>query len=749
MIHLPDIIRDLGIILITAGMTTMIFKKLKQPVVLGYIIAGFLVGPHFTFFPTIIDNESVSVWAELGVIFLLFSLGLEFSFKKLAKVGGSASITAIVEVISMLGLGYLTGVLLGWNTIDSIFLGGILSISSTTIIIRAFEELQVKTQKFAGVVFGALIVEDLVAILLLVLLSTVAVSQQFAGSELLYSLLKLFFMLALWFMAGIFILPTFFRKIKKLLSDETLLVVSCALCLMMVLLSTQAGFSPALGAFIMGSLLAETNKAEKIEHLINPVKDFFAAVFFVSVGMLLNPTILVDYAWPVVIITLVTVFGKAISSSLGALISGQPLKTSIQTGLSLSQIGEFSFIIATLGLTLKVTSEFLYPIAVTVSAITTFTTPYLIRFSPNVYRWVDGMLPERWKNALNRYSNSTQTMTSESNWRKITRAFIMTALTNIIICIGILFLSSKYLVPFIGGLITADLAAKIVSAVITLAVMSPFLWALAAKKLKASAYSELWLNKRYNRGPLVLMEIVRVAMAAALTGFALQQIFNSLYTWLVTVPLTLVVFFIFSKKLQQFYQRIELRFLRNLNAREDAAKAAEKATAQQKKQESLLPWDLHVTQFIVDPGWVNVGKTLHELQFREKYGVNVVSIDRGSRKIHAPVKTEIIYPADKLEVIGTDEQIEQFSKVMQEVQGANVVQDVNDNVSLQQFIIQPGSPISKQSIRSAGIREKTSGLVVGIERNGEAILNPSSEMILLPGDLLWIVGLKNSIKNLR
>ena len=359
MIHLPVLIADLGLILAAAGVTTLLFKKIKQPLVLGYILAGVLVGPYIDFMPTVTDHKSITIWAEIGVIFLLFSLGLEFSFKKLVKVGGSASITAIVEVVFMLLIGFGVGKMLGWSTMDSIFLGGILSVSSTTIIIRAFEELGVKHKKFAGLVFGVLIVEDLVAILLLVLLSTLAVSQQFAGTEMLISILKLAFFLVLWFLGGIFLIPTFLKATKKLMNDETMLIVSLALCLVMVLLAVKVGFSPALGAFIMGSILAETTQAEKIEHLTKSVKDLFAAIFFVSVGMLIDPSILLEYALPIVAVTLATVLGKLISSTLGALLSGQPLKTSVQAGMSLAQIGEFSFIIATLGLTLKVTSDFL------------------------------------------------------------------------------------------------------------------------------------------------------------------------------------------------------------------------------------------------------------------------------------------------------------------------------------------------------------------------------------------------------
>src|SRR5688572_4142675 len=417
MIHLPNLITDLGLILGAAAIITILFKWLKQPLVLGYLIAGFLVGPNFSFLPTVTEPKSINVWAEIGVIFLLFSLGLEFSFKKLLKVGTAASVTALVEVGFMLVVGYIVGVMLGWSRTDSMFLGGMLCISSTTIIIRAFDELGVKGHKFASLVFGILIVEDLVAILLLVLLSTLAASAQLAGVEMLMAVAKLVFFLVLWFVAGIFFLPTFLRRAKKFMNDEMLLITSLALCILMVWLATIVGFSPALGAFIMGSILAETVYAEKIEHLVKPVKDLFGAVFFVSVGMLFDPNMLVQYLGPVLLISVVTILGQSFSTTTGALIAGQPLKSSVQAGMSLSQIGEFSFIIATLGLTLKVTSDFLYPIVVAVSAITTFTSPYMIKASEPVYEWLNKKLPASWTQFFNRYSSRAQTISNSTDWQ--------------------------------------------------------------------------------------------------------------------------------------------------------------------------------------------------------------------------------------------------------------------------------------------------------------------------------------------
>ena len=413
--HLQPLISDLGLILMTAAVAVLLFKKIKQPLVLGYLIAGFLAGNHFDFFPSVKDIKSVEVWAEIGVIFLLFSLGLEFSFKKLMKVGGTASITAITQIIAMVAIGYLAGQWIGWKQMDSIFLGVILSISSTTIILKTFDELGVKTQKFAGIVIGSLIVQDIVAILMMVLLSTIAVSQQFSGSELLLSVFKLIFFLTIWFVGGIFFIPTLLKKAKNILTDEMLLIISLALCLMMVILAANVGFSPALGAFIMGSIIAETTQAEHIEHLVKPVKDLFGAVFFVSVGMLINPGTLYEYALPVAILTLVVILGQSISSTIGALLSGQPLKQSVQTGMSLSQIGEFSFIIATLGMTLNVTSDFLYPIVVAVSAVTTFTTPFMVKFATPFSEYLEKKLPRKWIKKIERYSANAQSIKLVSN----------------------------------------------------------------------------------------------------------------------------------------------------------------------------------------------------------------------------------------------------------------------------------------------------------------------------------------------
>jgi CPA2 family monovalent cation:H+ antiporter-2 len=748
MAHVPQLIIDLALILGAAAVTTLLFKKLKQPIVLGYILAGLLVGPNFPLFPTISDQETIRIWAEIGVIFLLFGLGLEFSFKKLVKVGGSASVTGLVEISAMLLLGYLTGMWLGWSAMDSLFLGGIIAISSTTIIIRAFDELGLKTQQFAGLVFGILVIEDLVAILLLVLLSTLAVSQQFAGMELFVSILKLGFFLILWFLAGIYLIPTFLRKSSRLITSETLLVISIALCLLMVVLVTKAGFSAALGAFVMGSILAETLYAEKIEHLMQPVKDLFGAVFFVSVGMLIDPRILIEYAGPVALLSLVVILGKSLHVTAGALLSGQPLKQSLQTGLAMTQIGEFSFIIATLGLSLNVTGEFLYPIAVAVSAITTFTTPYMIRFSDPLYHWIEKRLPSRWKTLLNNYSSSTQTLTAVSDWREVLRTFAGILVTNTVVIVGIVLLSTNFVTPFIKNNLLSSPWAEALTAIVALALIVPFLWALSVRKIRTHSYNTLWKNRRFNRGPLVAMEAGRITLGVVLVGFLLDQLFSPTVALIGAILLIVVVLPIFTQRLQQTYARIEKRFLYNLNARElEKANTSTGSSKNGLPVKNLLPWDAHVSQLEVSAESVCIGKTLTELSLREKYGVNVVQIERGNKVIYAPRGHERIFPSDKLSVVGTDEQLSKFKHMIDPPQTGPA--HLPPEVVLKQFVVDHHFPFLGVSIRNSDIRNRTHGLIVGIERNGKRILNPDPATVFEKGDIVWISGDKQLLRVLE
>ncbi|RZK11762.1 MAG: sodium:proton antiporter [Flavobacterium sp.] len=730
--HLQPLITDLGLILMTAGVAVLLFKKIKQPLVLGYLIAGFLAGSNFDFFPSITDHKSVEVWAEIGVIFLLFSLGLEFSFKKLMKVGGTASITAITQIICMVFIGFSVGHWMGWNTMDSIFLGATLSISSTTIILRAFDELGVKGKKFAGIVFGALIVEDIVAIIMMVLLSTIAVSQQFSGMELIQSVFKLIFFLTLWFVGGIFFVPTLLKKAKNLLTDEMLLIISIALCLLMVILAANVGFSPALGAFIMGSIIAETTQAEKIEHLIKPVKDLFGAVFFVSVGMLINIDTLVEYALPVVIITLVTIFGKAFSSTIGALLSGQPLKQSVQTGMSLAQIGEFSFIIATLGMTLGVISNFLYPIVVAVSAITTFTTPFLIKYSTNFSDKLERTLPVKWVKAIDKYSTNTEAIKSVSDWQMVLRANMTQIVIHSVIIVAIILLSSEYILP----LVESSQFGNAIAALITLIVLSPFFWALSLRRVAAKQVQVLMKERKY-RGPIIMIVLLRMLLTLFYLGFLLNTFFSPEIA-LIALVIAVAVYFIFPKKLNGQYHKIENHFISNLNARE-IVKAG-------RSRQDLTPWDGHMTTFEIAKESNIAGKTLAELQLREQLGVNIAFIRRGEVMINIPGRNERLFPGDEICVIGTDNQVQEF-KVYLDKHEIEIPEKIAEtDIVLKQIELKNEEFIGK-SIRESQIREKTKGLVVGIERNRKRILNPESHLILEQFDILWVVGSKKLLAN--
>jgi CPA2 family monovalent cation:H+ antiporter-2 len=730
-LHIPDLISDLGLILVTAAIAVLIFRLLKQPLVLGYLVAGFLAGSKFDLFPSVKDMNSVKVWAEIGVIFLLFSLGLEFSFKKLMKVGGTASITALTQIVTMVVLGYFVGQLMDWNKMNSIFLGVILSISSTTIILKTFDELGVKTQKFAGNVIGALIVQDILAILMMVLLSTIAVSQQFSGTELIQSVLKLVFFLTIWFVAGIFFVPTLLKKAKHLLTDEMLLIISLALCLLMVIFAANVGFSPALGAFIMGSIIAETTQAEHIEHLVKPVKDLFGAVFFVSVGMLIDPKMLIEYSLPVGILTIVVVFGQSISATIGALLSGQPLKQSVQTGMSLSQIGEFSFIIATLGMTLNVTSDFVYPIVVTVSAITTFSTPFMVKFSTPFSLYLERKLPRRWVKKIERYSANTDAIKSVSTWQIVIRSYLTQVIIHSIIIVAIIVSSSKYLLP----LVQDSRFGNAFAAFITVVILSPFLWALSLRRVAVEQVQELMQVRKY-QGPIIVVFFFRILLSIFYLGFVLNEFFSPIIA-IIALIIGLISYVLFPKQLHTLYNKIEKHFLKNFNDRE-LTKVANR------RQNVLSPWDGHMADFEIAKESNLAGKTLSELKIREQFGINIASIKRGDITINIPVRNERLFPGDEINIIGTDEQVKLFKIYLDKHEVDAPETDERVDIILQQLDLKNRACVGK-SIRESRIREKTHGIIVGIERNGKRTLNPESDWILETDDIVWIAGDKKKI----
>ncbi|MBX9189986.1 sodium:proton antiporter [Bacteroides sp. K03] len=747
MSHLPTLIADLALILISASIITLLFKWLKQPLVLGYIVAGLLAGPYVHIFPTVGDIANINIWAEIGVVFLLFALGLEFSFKKLINVGSTAFITATTEVISMLLIGYMVGYLLGWGTMNSIFLGGMLSMSSTTIIIKAFDDLGLRSQRFTGIVFGTLVVEDLIAILMMVLLSTMAVSKDFMGEELLVSVLKVVFFLILWFLIGIFILPAFLKKAKKLMNNETLLIVSLGLCLGMVVLATYTGFSAALGAFIMGSILAETVEAEHIEHIIQPVKDLFGAIFFVSVGMLVNPAVLVEYAWPVIIITLVTIIGKAIFSSLGVLLSGESLNISIKSGFSLAQIGEFAFIIAGLGVSLKVLDPFISPIIVAVSVITTFTTPYFIRLANPFAEWLYKVLPPKVQEILARYASGKKTVNHDSDWKKLLKNIVGRVIIYSVLLTAIWLLSVKTLYPAVSELFTpVTIWVNLAMCLATLLLMTPFLWALISNKYNSSAiFLKLWEDENYNHGRLVALVLFRVSVAIFFISAVVISYFHLNFGIGVVIAVAVVVLILILREDLTQYSRLETHFLTNLNLREEVARKHHPLRTSFNSEFNNK--DLELTSILVSPYSRYIGKSLGELSFRRDFGVNVVAIVRGDLKIYIPKSSERIYPQDKLAVVGTDGQLQKFRDEIESPQGAPDTEEVRQEMTLHSFTVNEAFHFLDKSIVQSRLGEKYDSIVVAIERNGELVPLDKDTTFLL-GDLVWFVGEREKIRQL-
>lgn len=748
MAHLPGLIYDLALILLVGSLAALLFKAIKQPLVLGYIIAGFLVSQHFNFLPDVSDPENVKTLAELGVIFLLFSLGLEFSFKKLVRVGPTASITAVVEILLIGVAGFVVAKMLGWNDMDSLFLGGMLASSSTTIILRAFDELGLKTKQFARVVFGVLVVEDIIVILLMVLLSTIAVTRHFEGTEILFTVLKLGFFLVLWFLIGIYLLPTFFKKMGKWLDEETTLLLAIGLCLGMVIVATKVGFSAELGAFVMGSLIAETTKAEKIEHITKPIKELFGTIFFVSVGMMINPQAMAQYAWPIIAITLLVIAGKFLFSAIGVLLSGQPLKQAVQVGLSMAQIGEFAFIVATLGLSLGVISDFLFPIAVGVSAITTFTTPYLIKSANPLYNFIERTLPQSWLDKLEAYSSNTAKSTADPQWKVILMAHVKLIILNSIILIAILLCFIYFVKPFMLSYFGDTLLGSTLTVLSAMLASSPFLWAMLAQKPAEGGLE--WHNES-QKAPLVGVLIARVGLVILMIGVFIDRLVSSQIALWTVVPLVVISLFIFSKKFSVLYQSIEKRFFHNLHERErheemQQAPPVSSHPGTAALQKHLEAWDAHIAELETNPLAQYVGKKIRELGWREKYGINIVYIKRADFVIQLPDAERRILPYDKIGIVATDEQIEKFKPEFDMTDTTMCTTADTENIVIRNILLTEGNRLINKSILHSGLRQEASSQIIGVERGDERIVNLDASFMLYEGDEVWVVGDEKKLK---
>ena len=744
----PSFITDLAVILTIAAVVSLIFKSLKQPVVLGYIVAGILAGPSFSFLPTVSNTEGIHTWANIGIIFLLFALGLEFSFKKLVKVGGTAITSAITIVVGMMTLGFFTGKFLGWSGMNCLFLGGMLSMSSTTIIFKAFDDMNLRSKHFAGVVFGILIVEDIFAVLLMVLLSTLAASKAVEGMELLNSVLSLCLFLVVSFVVGIYMIPSLLKRFKHHLNDETLLIMSIGLCLGMVLIAEATGFSAALGAFLMGSLLAETLEAERIETIIRPVKNLFGAIFFVSVGMLIEPALLWEYRLPILVLTVVVMCGQIFFSSLGILISGQSLHTAIRSGFSLAQIGEFAFIIAGLGLTLQVIDAHLYPIVVAVSVLTTFFTPYMIRFAEPSYAFLNKHIPSRVFRFLTHYSFGSQTVKQKSMWNKLLRSLFSIVITYLSISFVLILLWLQFVMPLITNYLPG-IKGEILGLISILLLISPMLRAIMIKKNHSEEYKTLWGDHRFNHAPLISLIALRIMLCIGIVMIPVHSILGSTFGTMLIIAGIAVALMIYSKRLKKYSIMMERRFFNNLGAREEAKERI--APISREFATNLLEKDLHLADYEIQQSSPCIGKKLKELDFRTKSNINVVTIVRGENRINIPGGEERIYPFDKLVVVGTDADLEKFNTHIEErhkKNNTNALDNENNRMNIEQFHVSKKSELIGHSIIQSGIRDKACCLVIGIEKNDVFIRNPHPTTLFEEGDTVWIVGERKKVEQL-
>ena len=734
-------IRDLALMLMMAGVVTLVFKKLKQPLVLGYIVAGFLVSPHMPYTASVVDMSNIHLWADIGVMFLLFSLGLDFSFKKILKMGASPIISVVCIIFAMSILGVIVGHSFGWSKMNCIFLGGMLAMSSTTIIYKAFDDLGLRQQQFAGLVMSVLILEDILAIVMMVMLSAIASGSNPDGGQMLDAIVKIGFFLILWLVVGIFAVPLFLRRVRKLINSEVLLIVSLGLCCAMAVISTGVGFSSAFGAFIMGSILAETIEAERIEKLVEPVKNLFGAVFFVSVGMLVDPQILLDYALPIFTLVMTIIVGQAIFGSLSFLLGGESLKSAMRCGFSMAQIGEFSFIIASLGLSLGVIGDFLYPVVVAVSVITTFLTPYMIRFATPAYNALEKRLPTRVIKSLNHLSMSHPDSNEKSQWKSLLTQMTTNTVVYSILSVAVITVMFTFLLPFTRRLLPGwelHWYANAITGVITVLCISPFLRAMVMKKNHSEEFKALWRESNSNRLPLIFTILVRVGIAVAFIFYICNYLSRFTPAIMITLGLVVIVIIIMSRGIKRRSILLERLFINNLRSRDIEAQVRGKKKPLYEGK--LLDRDIHIADFDVPFNSKWMGHTLRQLSLGRKYGVHISSILRGGFRLNIPDGNYIIYPGDRLQAIGSDDQLTKFRNAIEsEVLGEDLELEKRE-MKLRQMIIAADSPFVGKTLEESGIRRLYNCMVVGLEEGKENLSPVSPTRQFEEGDILWVVG---------
>ena len=749
---LPVLIQDFAYILIVAGITTVIFKILKQPLVLGYIVAGFLAGSHFSFTPTVIDTHMCEDWGQIGVIFIMFTLGLEFSFKKIVNMGISPILCVCLIMGSMMFIGNAVGHLFQWSAMDCLFLGGMLSMSSTTIIYKAYDEMGLRHRKFAGNVLSVLILEDIMGILLMILLSTISVSREFHGIELIKSLVKLGSLLIIWFIVGVFLLPSLLKRYKRYINNETLMIVSLALCFVLVFISNGVGYSPAFGAFMMGSILSETIEAEQIMHAVNPVKDLFGAIFFVSVGMMVDPAVIADNWLEILILTFTIIIGQAIFGTSSYLITGSSLKDSIHSGFSMTQIGEFAFIIAVMGESFGVISSRIYPIVVAVSIITTFCTPYMIKFASPTCNFIDSHIKFDIDDKLSimenvKYHNIHSKLINV--WKRLLLSMLYQSVAYFILSVATLSIL-YFAIPLINDILSyfipygnlGENIANILFKIIGILAVSPFLRAICIRKnhsLEAKYLKNCgWVNKSL----LWLTFIVRFILCASLIYVILD--FNSLLSgWTDALfAVAILSLILYSRLIKMISIRMERIFKQNLYRKENMQKGPLYAR-------KLRGKDLHITRLEIPEFSLWSGSKLSKLNIGKNNGVHVAAIIRGRLRINIPGGNNMVFSGDILELVGDDKSIEMVRQRMNAETTSLENYPKAEELKLNKFVISQDSRLIGISLGESNIREQFHCTVIGFEDNEGNLISTSPNRNIKANDTMWVVGEYENLELLK
>lgn len=771
--HEYPLITDLALILIAAGITSVVCRKFKLPILLGYIIAGVLTGPHVSLLPNVHDMQNIETWSEIGVIFLLFALGLEFNFKSLMKVGKSGSITVAFIVFGMMAATIGVGHFLDWSLNTSIFMGGILCISSTMVIVKAFEELNLKGKHFTNIVYGVEIMEDIVGILLMVILSTIAISSSSGdGGQLVQKIsttsMRVVFFLVLWFVGGIFLVPTLLRKLKKYLDDEIIMTISLALCLGMVMLAERSNLSTALGAFTIGSILGATTEAQRIEHLMTPIKNLFGAIFFVSVGMMVVPSSILEH-WPTLLLLLgIELLVNPILGTIGVFVSGKSLHDALNAGACFGQIGEFSFIIAKLGVSLAVLDEFTYPIVITISAITMITTPYVMRLSEKLVGPVSKLLPERLKYRIEGERESEGKGPSRRS--VMIKHFVAETFILSMILLGVVTFMHGFVDPNLRDFIAkhwdnvnAAFISQVACMVVALIAMTPFLSALILRRDKLNRAFMIVLLRGGSENILRVLQILRVVVAAGFIAFALYM-GSPFPLWVdALVGTALLIFVVRFELVFMNYVRLERQFLLNYNEVElseqenstqvDDAESLDSLT--ELPAVNLFSSDFSVGTYKIDESSPFRDKSLIDLNLRAEHNLFIIRIERvEDPDVNIPVGQEILRLGDTIDIIGRTADlaalsrapydipakeihmcgIRQYSREMQERRSSAA------NLRCLCIPIHAKSGFAGKTLRTSGIGRNTRCLVIGIETCGRVEMNPNPDVVIAPNSRLWVIG---------